>query len=225
MTITKNILAHSCRIKKDGRPRDLVVSGERYVGELGVNLAEQEWYYALPKKCRCKRYVSVAEATEFVASGWAVWILRFKRVRGEVRLNESGGEDQIWIRVVRERVPRVDLISRADIERSVLGSEKKSKHYRYNREKQRYEVITEVPEGYTKKQWMEDAENEVKFERRIRKQYSQYIQQCHDLTLGFRSRLVVPFQPDPFEGRTLFSFSKDERTVGGKGLDNEVVAV
>ena len=47
------------------------------------------------------------------------------------------------------------------------------------------------------------------------------IEEVHKMQLQARAALVVPFRPDPFEGRVLFPFCPDERTSGGhqnKGL-------
>lgn len=209
MLINRSVLVHSCRIQPDGRTRDFLVAGEHYVGELGVSLAEQEWYYPLPKSCRCRRRVTSAEATEFVDCGWAVWLLKVKKS------SIIPDEKRIWMPVVRERVPRVDLISRADIERAFIGSEKQSIHYAYNRTTQKFEVIKAIPEDMTEKEWLEDARKEIEFEQRIRRQYKKYIEGCHDITMQFRAKLIAPFRPDPFEGRVLFSFNSDQRTCGG----------
>lgn len=197
-----SILVHSCTLKKDKLcPRHVVVSGTPYVGELGRNLEHQEWYCPLPKKCRCRRFITVAEATEFVLSGQAVWILQFKHRKGEVVLNDDA-INKIWMRVEREKVPRVDLITRADIERSIIGSERKSKHYQFNQKTRRFENIQKMP-GFTVKEWTEDALKEAKFEKRIRDQYSKYIEECHLVTLNARIALKAPFRPDPFEGRSI----------------------
>lgn len=213
-TVNKTVLVHSCHVQPAVIPRDLVVSGDLYVGEMGVHISRQEYYSPLPKSCRCKRRVSSAEATQFVSYGWAVWILQFRRRKGEVVLNDEV-EKKIMMPVVRSRVPRVDLISRADIERAYIGSEKKTRHFVFNPIKQKFVRVQVVPEGMTKREWMMEAEEEVKFERRIRKQYQQYIDDCHQVTLDARFALMVPFIPDPFEGRTIFSFSPEMRTAGG----------
>jgi len=213
MSIRKGyILVHSCRIQPSHLPLDMVESGALYVGELGIMIGQPAWYRPLPKSCRCKKQVTTAEATEYVGRGWAVWILQFRRRKGEVVLNDEVST-KIWMPVVRERVPRVDLISRADIERAVIGSEKKSKHFKFNSVTKRYEVIKAVPEGMSEKEWIRDALDEINFERRIRRQYRQYIEDCHDVAMEARAALIRPFVPDPFEGRTIFTFGVNQRTV------------
>ena len=211
MPVKRSVLVHSCNVKKDGKFRDILVTGDLYVGELGVSLEQQKMYYALPKSCRCKRRVTSWEATSFVAQGWAVWILQFKKRKGEVVLNDEVST-KIWMPVVRERVPRVDLISRADIERAFIGSEKKTKHTKFNHITQRFETVKEPPEGFTAKQWATDEAEEVNFERRIRRQYRKYIEECHKVAMDARAELIVPFRPDPFEGRTIFGFGSNQQT-------------
>jgi hypothetical protein len=208
----KSVSVHSCNVKKDGCPRIAVRSGDLYIGALGVALEKQDWYYPLPKKCRCKRQVTVAEATEFVGDGRAVWILRFRRDKGRVVLNDEA-VCSIWMPVERERVPRIDLISRADIERSIFGSERKSKHYQYDPSKKRFESLSQ-PKGMSRKDWLDDLKAEEAFERKIRREYANYIDECHRVAMEARAELMAPFRPDPFEGRCLFLFH-DERTAGG----------
>ena len=202
--ITRNIKVHSCRVVPDGRRRDLLIPNERYIGELGVSLEAQSWYYQLKRTCRCRRFISVSDATEFVARGTAVWLLKVKK---NAIIPDDGA---VWMPVERERVPRVDLITRSDIERAVTGSERRSRHHRFDSVLQRF-VRLAPPDGTTKEEWRKDAEEEVKFERRIRKQYSFYIEEIHDMYMENRAKLIVPFRPDPFEGRCLF-FSNDQRT-------------
>jgi hypothetical protein len=46
------------------------------------------------------------------------------------------------------------------------------------------------------------------------------IEETHRMLLKARVNLIVPFRPDPFEGRVLFPFGPDERTVGGHQIDS-----
>jgi hypothetical protein len=217
MSLNKSVQVHSCRInKKDRYPRKLLVSGDLYIGDLGVGIGEQEWYYPLPKSCRCKRYVTVGEATEFVEQGRAVWILQFRRRKGEVVLNEEVST-KIWLRVEEPRVPRVDMISKADVERAFIGSERKSAHYIFNPIKKKFVTVRTLPKGFTAKDWAEEAEEENKFEKNHKERFIRYIEDCHDISMGFRAQLMVPFSPDPFEGRVLFPFGPETRTFGGVG--------
>ncbi|MGH7748276.1 MAG: hypothetical protein ACREQ5_26495 [Candidatus Dormibacteria bacterium] len=47
--------------------------------------------------------------------------------------------------------------------------------------------------------------------------YINLIESVHDMIMEERAKLIVPFRPDPFEGRALFPFALDERTQGGRG--------
>jgi hypothetical protein len=169
---------------------------------------ESLYYLKLPKSCRCRKFITMYAADQFVESGKAT--RTFKLLARGLQKDEN----QIWMPIVRERVPRVDLISRSDMERAYIGSNQKSRHHQYNPSTKKFEVIRTVPEGLTLGQWLLKAEEEVQFERRIRKQYKQYIDQCHDVTMNARAELIVPFQRDPFEGRTIFSFGNEQRTAG-----------
>jgi hypothetical protein len=205
--LNKSVLVHSCHPKDELIPKDLLVPNERYVGE--TNIEKQVWFRPFPKSCRCRRYITLYEADEQVGCGQAIWVLKIKR--GAVIPDES----QVWMPIVREKVPRIDLITKADIERCYIGSERKSKHYVFNKSKKKFVVIRTIPEGMTKKEWDEDAQEEINFERRFRKQFKEYIEGCHAVTMEARAKLIVPFKPDPFDGRTLF-FTPDERTAGGR---------
>jgi hypothetical protein len=223
------VRVHSCRIQLRTIPFENLMREERYVeikkmrkvrdfgrpepGKLSEAFVIEEreeveslYYLKLPKSCRCRKFITMYAADQFVESGKAT--RTFKLLARGLQKDEN----QIWMPVVRERVPRVDLISRSDMERAYIGSNQKSRHHQYNPRTKKFEVIRTVPEGLTLGQWLLKAEEEVQFERRIRKQYKQYIDQCHDVTMAARSELIVPFRVDPFEGRTLFSFAKEQRT-------------
>ena len=213
--INRPILVHSCRIEPNGSLRENVVSGDSYVGELGIKLEQQVWYYPLPKTCRCKRRISVSEATEYEQDGRAVWILKFIRRKGEVILNPDQTFNAVWMPIVRERVPRVDLITRADIERGYIGSEKRSKHWIFNQTLKKFVRVGTIPEGMTKQEWIKDGFEEEAFERKIRRQYEQYINECGKLLIEGRRKILTTYWPepfDPFRGQPIFVFGPDNRT-------------
>jgi hypothetical protein len=162
--------------------------------------------------------VTSKEATKFVEQGKAVWILY--RKDGEMQIDGN----MIWMPVVKERVPRVDMISKADMERAVIGSELRSGHYRYNRLKQKFEVIRTIPEGMTKEEWQTDAEchGMILWSRiqcgRTRTIVRNGLERCEGnwgVPLDDKSYTIRAHRKDPFHGRSLFSFSPDERTSGG----------
>lgn len=45
--------------------------------------------------------------------------------------------------------------------------------------------------------------------------YKKLIDAIHEMIMEERARLIVPFRPDPWEGRVLFPFQVDQRTAGG----------
>lgn len=228
--IHKPVLVHSCRIQMapallenlNREERYVEVRTTRIIKDLGsprklgedFQITEREIeeisYLKLPKTCRCRKYISYYDADTAVANGKAMRIFKLL-ARGVVK-----DEKRVWMPIVRERVPRVDLISRPDIERAYVGSDRKSPFYVYNRDLKRFIRIQNPPEGMSKAEWLEKMKEEVNFERRIRRQYSDYIENVHKMHMDFRSKLIVPFKPDPFEGRCLF-FVSNQRTEGGQG--------
>ena len=193
------VLAHACRLCELVH-RDKLEAHRRYIGE--KNIEAQIWYAPLPKRCRCRWFITLHQADDLVGNGEALWVLK----------TENGAlvQDETQIYMPRRvRVPRVDLISRADIERAYIGSENKCRHHVYNPIKKKFVVKQTIPENMTKQQWLEDAEKEIQHERRIRKQYRVYIEECHKVTMDERAKLIRPFQPDPFEGRTIFAFGPE----------------
>jgi hypothetical protein len=256
-TIHYPVLVHSCKIQPIIRTADSLKIDERYVekirshkekdlGKIPGLTKKESWdavvdrevidgidYYPLPKSCRCRRYVTYYRADEFISIGKALRIVRYKNGR------VIKDEDRIWLPVVREKVPRIDLVTAADIQRANYGSERQSNVYIYNPRKKKFEFhINFIFDGISEENFVADSlaeekawaeavcaaiterEDEDKFERRIRKQYREYIQYCHEIAMTFRKKLIVPFQPDPFHGRTLFTFGRDQRTVGGFTIDN-----
>jgi hypothetical protein len=204
----RSIRVHSCHVNKTtGRPRDLLESGKQYIGELGKGMEDSQLYYELLSGCRCRRRISSVEATAAVANGEAIWLLKVKK-QAVIPSN------MLWMPVERVRVPRVDMVSRADMERAYTGSERPSKHWKFDKELQKY-VKVPAPEGVSKEDWEKDAQEEIKFEQRIQKQNSEYIESVHQLYLDFRKKLFRKFTPDPFEGRSLFLDFSDQRTQGG----------
>ena len=194
------------------------LAGDRVDAEDEKEEIETLYYLKLPKTCRCRKFISNYEADQFVALGKAMRTFKLL-ARGLVR-----DENRIWMDVVRSKVPRVDLISRSDVERAYTGSNKRSQFRRYSPISQRYELI--VPRNKTIGSQLLLEAQETKKEKRIQKQYKEYIEGVHDLYMNFRAKLIVPFKPHPddlfkdddhlpYPGRTLFSFGPDMKTKGG----------
>jgi hypothetical protein len=141
-------------------------------------LKTTRWYYsddpkfksfkALPEKCECKKTVTLSRATILVLQGTALKIYKpkYKRPLNENRVDRF----KIVMLVNRVQTPRVDLITKADIERAYV-----------------------------------DGNNN----------YIKHIEELHNMIMEERAKLIVPFQEDPTEGRLLFPFGPDQRTVGG----------
>lgn len=157
------VKVHSCRIKNEVLPISALKSEQRYVtiDESGL------WFRQMSLRCRCREWTTFHDADDLVDSGKAVRIHKIKK--GALKADDL----QIWKPVVREKVPRIDLITRPDIERAYIDENK---------------------------------------------EYIQYIEDVHEMAMEFRASLIVPFQPDPFEGRLLFPFSSDKRTAGGHAI-------
>ncbi len=49
----------------------------------------------------------------------------------------------------------------------------------------------------------------------VARKYKNYIEEIHRMYMENRAKLIVPFREDPTEGRLLFPFPPDCRTVGG----------
>jgi hypothetical protein len=108
-TLVFSVLIHSCQLDFSERLRQYLIPGERYI-------FVGNGYRILPKRCRCKKQVTKAKAEQMVADGIAepVWKTRCRRVQIDFT--------RIWM-AQQVQVPRVDLISQADIERFVEGNE------------------------------------------------------------------------------------------------------
>jgi hypothetical protein len=104
-TVVYSVLIHSCQLDFSERLRQYLIPGERYI-------FVGNGYRILPKRCRCKKQVTKTKAEQLVADGIAepVWKTRCRRVQIDFT--------RIWM-AQQVQVPRVDLISPADIDRFV----------------------------------------------------------------------------------------------------------
>jgi len=138
----------------------------------------------------------------------AVWELNKKHERMELYqrekpISQDGKptgttliETHIW-RAQQTKVPRIDLVSQADIERAysnplVVWAVESILHGRRDFP---FETIEDNPA--------------------TAKIYSRYIDEIHNLFMKNRAELIVPFRDDPTDGRLLFPFPPDDRTPGG----------
>jgi hypothetical protein len=135
--------------------KKFLIPGERY-----ISVGDKQHFWLLPKKCNCKKQVTRSEASKLVDEGQAEIIYKTRR-----RIIEAD-YSRIWM-AQQVMVPRVDLISKADVERAYLDGQQAS---------------------------------------------IEYIELVHELYMQNRAKLIVPFRPDPWEGRTLFTFGTDQRS-------------
>jgi hypothetical protein len=77
------------------------------------------WYWPLPLKCSCKKVVTIEERNILVSRGIAHWVYN--------RWVERDPH-QIWM-AQQAQVPRIDLISKADIERAYVDDLRESMQY------------------------------------------------------------------------------------------------
>jgi len=86
----------------------------------------EEWvkvpeYYMMRAKCVCKRWATLHEAIELTESGQAKWAYKIKKqtvYRCEPGYPRADAIGHVWTPVDVGRVPRIDLITRSDIERA-----------------------------------------------------------------------------------------------------------
>lgn len=163
-TILYPVLVHSCLLQFDIKVKTGMAIGEKY-------LASGDYFRLLPDKCQCRKKVTLYEARQLIETGRASPIYKYKHKRMEPEIYF------IWM-AQQAKVPRIDLISKADIERAYTSDD---------------------PD--------------------VAKAAMEYIEEVHLLYMENRAKLIVPFRPDPTEGRLLFSFSADYRTFGGVGIN------
>ena len=186
-------------------------------------------YLKLPKSCRCRKFTSLRDADQYVSTYTAKDLLANGNAMCTWKLLVKGLEpddNQIWM-PAQGRVPRIDLISRADIERAYIGSDRKSKHYKFNRITNRFDIVAEPPEGMSKQEWILEGEKEIQDERKLRKRFRDYINECHEVTMTARAAITVPwiiekdawkkgikdrFTGDEFDGRTIMGFGPDMKS-------------
>lgn len=185
--IYRSVKIHSCALLSDrGSFTDArLMPTERYVCVKNPKEDKpvqkpylEEWtkepeYYQMRTKCVCRKWATLHEAIELTDNGQAKWAYKIKKqtvYRCEPGFPRADAIGHIWLPVEVGRVPRIDLITRTDIEKA---------------------YIAEVGESIT------------------------YIEECHLLQMEERAKLIVPFSPDPQEGRCLFPFGADQRTPGG----------
>lgn len=222
-----SVVVHSCPTEPTVSLKDTLVDGFKYVLDgpdpkdlfRPLQVTEGHQYFALKikptkdgdiQRCNCRQLMGYADAIELLQNGnaKAIWELNKKHERMELYQHEKPVKDSdgnrigtilethIW-RAQQTKVPRVDLVSQADIERAysnplVVWAVESVLHGRRDFP---FETLEDDPT--------------------LSKRYSRYIDEIHKLYMDNRKKLIVPFKSDPTEGRLLFPFPPDERTKGG----------
>lgn len=199
-----SVLIHSCNLQPVRILEDSLKEGVRYVRDsedpaatdlFPVPLGNGLEYFALPDKCSCRKMAIYTEAKDIKDVGGAKIVWSFNRREQRMEIDHKS----IW-KAQQVKVPRVDLISTADIERAYLSkAQLKNLLLRF---------VPKPSEEEIEKAYNSDNPH-------ARKQYQRYIDEIHELYMKNRQKLIVPFVEDPSEGRLLFPFPPDERTKGG----------
>jgi hypothetical protein len=145
-----SVLVHSCPTEPTVSLKDTLVDGFKYVLDgldprdlfKPLQITEGHQYFALKirkekngdiQRCNCRQLIGYAEAMELLANGnaKAIWELNKKHERMELYQHEKPLVDKegkkigtlletnIW-RAQQTKVPRIDLVSQADIERAYV---------------------------------------------------------------------------------------------------------
>jgi hypothetical protein len=240
----KTIIWHTCRSNSRLYKKSEFEPGKRYFPVSG-EFDENGDFRMLPDDCVCRKVITLSEARNFVANGKAQYLCKVKggatrrtillnfvdRASGSALYMEATPKSHkpgIVAHVERGQTPRVDMITAADVQRAVIGSERKILAFTFNPETQRFEpAMAKNPTEAQKKAWFALLDLENTHERRIRKQYEEYIRLSHNLAMQHRSEMFrgiilengkkVGGQPEFLDveeeqkGRPLF-WCKDERT-------------
>lgn len=233
--IEYSVKVHTCKLLQDYGPgtlEDQMVPDNRYICVRNPRKEEDEEksyleeifkepeYYRMRKDCKCRKWVTFREAIDLCDGGYALWAYKIKsRQVGKCepdppRRNHRGAPirgalGHIWRPVVVGRVPRIDLITKADIERAYVTDHRT--HVVHN-----------------------GANSGTSFEvQRGNRKYAnpsiEKIETIHFMHMQARALLFHGVQleggkyksgapigiDDPCEGRCLFPFTADERTTGG----------
>lgn len=165
MNPDRRVIVHSCHAETEIRNKEGLDPERRYYSDD----PKFESFKSVPKKCSCKKTVSVERAKVFLEQGKAFKV--YKPKKGRQLDDKRVDRWQIVMPVNKTQTPRVDLITQADIERAYID---------------------------------------------LKPKYIRYIEMIHEMIMEERAKLIIPFQRDPFEGRLLFPFGKDQRTRYGQ---------
>jgi hypothetical protein len=159
------VRVHSCRRATELRGIEYLTAGRFYYSDD----PKFKSFKAIPERCNCRKWVTYEKADILVAKGTALVVYK-PRANKALDVNYDVDISQVIMVVNRSQTPRVDLITRSDIERAYLDG---------------------------------------------RQDYITYIEEIHAMIMNERAKLIAPFREDPCDGRLLFPFGSDQRTIGG----------
>jgi len=115
MTVDKGVKVHTCRNNCEFRDIERLSPGRFYYSDD----PKFKSFKALPEKCSCKKSVTLEKAETLVARGQALLVYKPKEHKP---LHEANDIDisQIVMVVNRSQTPRVDLVTRSDVERAYI---------------------------------------------------------------------------------------------------------
>lgn len=186
----KGVLVHTCFDQKTEIRNLKYLQANRYYYTTDDKF---ESFKALPLKCECKRYLTDEKGGKLVARGNAVPVYKPKENK-LLHAENDIDEYQVIMIVDRPQTPRVDLITKADMERAYTPTALKA-------------VVEAIQTGnrslFDKHKVSFDADS---------RHYADHIEEVHFMIMQARAELIVPFRDDPQEGRILFPFGPDQRT-------------
>lgn len=186
----KGVLLHTCHDRKTEIRTYKHLNHERFYYTSDDKF---DSFKAVPLKCECKRYLSDLKAWELVIAGDALPVYKPKEGQLLHAINDVD-DAQIVMVVDRPQTPRVDLITKADMERAYTPTVLKA-------------VVEAVQTG--NKSVFDKHKVSISVDS---SDFVDHIEAVHDMIMEARAALIVPFQPDPLDGRILFPFGPDQRT-------------
>lgn len=179
--IVKDILLHSCHGKTHIKNVSELLPERRYF----TDDVKFKFFKALPVKCTCKKWLSKSEADSYLMEGKALVIYRpgINGVIDDCHIDQK----HIIALASKSQTPRVDLNTKADMERAY--DDMSQKFY---------------------KGGLECLGEEIQ-----NNSYYVLIEARQEMMLEERAKWIVPEIKDPQEGRLLFPFGPDQRTFGG----------
>src|ERR1700677_1415024 len=148
MSEKKNIIWHTCFSSNRLYKKTEFEAGKRYF-PIGNEFDEDGDFRMLPDDCVCRKKITLSEARNFVAGGKAQYLCKAKgsRTRRTILLNfvdkasgsafytgakPKSNQPGVVAHVERGQTPRIDMITAADMQRAVIGSERKILAFVFN---------------------------------------------------------------------------------------------